>query len=465
MRRAMVVSLLGAALVQAQFWPTAGGDAQRSAALKTDAHISVKAVEGGIMQPLWKLKLNGTATPPVVASMLITYKGFKDLIFVSTSAGTVYSIDHPYPKIFWENHLPYNSLLAEMKTATANCPVGMTAPLSLAAMIGPPPPRPSAGRGGMAPAMAVPTMPRPKRTPAVVYALSSDGLIHQLNQHTGEDIAPAARFIRANAKVRDLIAVGGVVYAATSDNCGGVPNGVWAVDLSDNMLYEYKTGDASVEGLAFASDGTLFATTDRGMLALEQKTLKLKKETPGEFRTAPMVFKAGDKEYVAAGNEHGHVLVMDTSLNLVGNGDSGSGKLAGAFATWEYTSPDCPPGGCPENSKPEKTRWILAAKGNAIVAYKVNASGALEPGWTSREMVAPAPPIVVNGVVFALSSGSRAAPAVLYALNGLTGKELWSSGKVIAGYSTTPLAAGQSKIYVSTHDGTLYAFGFTLPRE
>jgi outer membrane protein assembly factor BamB len=376
-------------------------------------------------------------------------------MFVATNNDVVYSIDHPFPKIFWEKHMPYNSLEVQAKTATAACPVGMTSSLALTAAVTPPPAA-NPGRGGRGPAPAmtqaapVPTLPRPRRTPATVYALSSDGLLHVLNQHTGEDVVPAARFVRANAKVRDLMWVNNVIYAATVDNCGGAPNGVWALDLADNMVYEYKTGDAMVVGLAFGSDGTLYASTDKGMLALEQKTLKLKLQRDGSYVTAPAVFRIGEKEFIAAGNEHGHVLVLDTALELAGNVHVGDGKLAGAFATWEDA---------------DKVRWILVAKGNNIQAYKAGATGAIELAWTSREIVSAAPPIVVNGVVFALASGSRTTPAVLYALNIASGKELWSSGKTIAGYSTSALAAGASKIYVGTHDGMLYAFGYTLPRD
>ena len=265
---AVSVALLSAS-AYAQFgrgggdWLASGGDAQRTASMRTDAHISVDAVEKGVMQMLWKIKLNGVPSPPVVASRLITYKGFKDLLYVSTSTDTVYSIDHPYPRIFWEAHLPYDSLLVPVKTGTGTCPAGMTASLSLAAPLSAP--QPAAGRGGgrppMAPGTVVPTLPRPRRTPGTVYALSSDGLIHVLNQHTGTDIVPAARFIRGNAKAHDVISVGNVVYAVTSDDCGGAPNGVWAIDLTDNMVNEYKTSAASVLGLAFGADGTVFATT------------------------------------------------------------------------------------------------------------------------------------------------------------------------------------------------------------
>ena len=237
------------------------------------------------MQSLWKMKLPGTPTPPVVSGRLITYKGFKDLMYVGTSADYVAAIDHVTGKMFWETHLPYDSLLVPVKNGTATCPAGMTAAVSLAAPLTAPVPGAGRGRGGFPGgpgrgmnAAPAPTLPRPKRNPGAVYAVSSDGLVHVLNQHTGTDLNPAARFIRGNAKVHDVISVGNVVYAVTSDNCGAAPNGVWSLNIEDNMVNECKTGEASVIGLAFGSDGTVFATTTKGMLALEQKTLKLKQQ-------------------------------------------------------------------------------------------------------------------------------------------------------------------------------------------
>jgi outer membrane protein assembly factor BamB len=116
----------------------------------------------------------------------------------------------------------------------------------------------------------------------------------------------------------------------------------------------------------------------------------------------------------------------------------------------------------------------------AIAAYKlVDQAGAptLQPAWTSRDMVSPAPPTIVNGVVFAISSGEyrgadaqmaaqrvqRSKPAVLYALDAATGKELWSSGTTIASFvrGVAP-SAGDGQVYVVTFDGTVYAFGIPL---
>jgi outer membrane protein assembly factor BamB len=116
----------------------------------------------------------------------------------------------------------------------------------------------------------------------------------------------------------------------------------------------------------------------------------------------------------------------------------------------------------------------------AIVAWKVvEQSGAptLQPAWVSRDMVSPLPPIVVNGVVFAVSSGSlrttdrsisaaeraqRSSRAILYALDGATGKVLWESGDAITSFAVGGLSGGSGAVYLSTNDGTLYAFGFPM---
>jgi outer membrane protein assembly factor BamB len=85
----------------------------------------------------------------------------------------------------------------------------------------------------------------------------------------------------------------------------------------------------------------------------------------------------------------------------------------------------------------------------------------------------------MNGVVFAVSGGGapaagqataaqhaqRSKPAVLYALDATTGKELWSSGTSI----TSPVfgvgpSGGDGQVYVVTYDGTVYAFGMPMEK-
>src|SRR5689334_6781263 len=102
-------------------WSTANGDPQRTAWVRADPQISKENVQKGVVQLLWKLKLNNdprqlnALTEPVVIGRLITYKGFKDLMFLSGSGDKVFSIDHPTGKIFWEQTLPYGSTYPQQK--------------------------------------------------------------------------------------------------------------------------------------------------------------------------------------------------------------------------------------------------------------------------------------------------------------------------------------------------------------
>jgi len=94
-------------------------------------------------------------------------------------------------------------------------------------------------------------------------------------------------------------------------------------------------------------------------------------------------------------------------------------------------------------------------------------------------MTSPLAPVITNGVVFAVSSGEfrgtpqtsaaervkRSTPAVLYALDATTGRQLWSSGTTMTSFARGGgPASNDSQVYVVTYDGTLYAFGFVTER-
>jgi outer membrane protein assembly factor BamB len=86
--------------------------------------------------------------------------------------------------------------------------------------------------------------------------------------------------------------------------------------------------------------------------------------------------------------------------------------------------------------------------------------------------------VIINGVVFVLSSGElrsndarlgaaerirRSSPAVLYALDAISGQELWNSGNTMTSFvHSGGLSAGGGRIYVSTHDAVQYSFGFPI---
>ncbi len=69
------------------------------------------------------------------------------------------------------------------------------------------------------------------RPSGVVYAMASDGILHVLGLQSGKDIQRPAQFLPPNARWSDAVAVNTTLYAATSGNCGGAPNAVWAIDL------------------------------------------------------------------------------------------------------------------------------------------------------------------------------------------------------------------------------------------
>ena len=105
-------------------------------------------------------------------------------------------------------------------------------------------------------------------------------------------------------------------------------------------------------------------------------------------------------------------------------------------------------------------------KNGAVAAWKVTeraGSASLLPAWLSRDIAPGIAPMIMNGVVFALSSGDS--PAVLYAFDGLTGNEIWNSGKAIAApVRRGEISGGGSQVYVGTSNGALYAFGVPMDR-
>ena len=132
-------------------------------------------------------------------------------------------------------------------------------------------------------------------------------------------------------------------------------------------------------------------------------------------------------------------------------------EFRGGFASWEDTA--------------TRTRWVYASLGGSgalgkIVAFTVDEKDghpALVPAWTSREIAAPGPAVIANGIVFALATGDgkKNSHAVLYALDGVTGKELYSSQALVQSFSHNGgLAIANRRIYFTTHDNAVYCFGF-----
>ena len=116
----------------------------------------------------------------------------------------------------------------------------------------------------------------------------------------------------------------------------------------------------------------------------------------------------------------------------------------------------------------------------------------LVPAWLSRDMDLAEEAVIANGIVFTYAAGEdgtqvvqdvawnepggpvyggglssgpgRRVPnsrrAALYALDGQTGRELWSSGNQITSWNHfSGLTVANGRAYLATFDGTLYCFG------
>lgn len=521
---AIGLALIGANVARAQRgtgdWMTAAFDAQRSSWVRVDGKIAVETMSKPGFTLDWKTKFNNTPrqlnalTPPALLDFYIGYRGFRALGFFGGSADRVIGLDTDIARLEWEK-----ALATPGKAGTIPCPGGMTSsvtrPLGLAypTVLGgrgfgrgtpaksgvgeanegavtlrnaPPPaarptPPPKPAPGAAAAAAANPFAPRVQ----YVLALTSDGKLHMMWVSNGHEANPAVPFLPPNAHAVGLIAFDNTAYVATVNGCGGVDNGIWALDLVSKKVTAWKNGSiAGNVGPAVGPDGALYVAAAGGeLVALAPGTLAVKasnKTGGAEFSSSPVVFeRKGGGNMVAVATGDGGLAVWDA-----GNINGGPVAKSAAFGRAGYKA-----GSVTSWQDAGGTRWILVAAGGpangiqngAVVALKLVERGggfALEPGWVSRDLVSPLAPIVVNGVVFALSSGeyrsddasmtaaqraAKSGKAVLHALDGATGKELWNSGDTMTSFTSSGgLAAGGSRVYVSTFDGMQYAFSFPI---
>jgi outer membrane protein assembly factor BamB len=494
-------------------WMTDNADAQRTATIKVDSKINKDSVaKPGAVQFLWKLKLKNTPhqlnnlSAPSTLERLIGYRGFRMLGFVGGSGDNIITIDTDLGRLEYEKKLPTSSAAS---TGTLACPGGMTTsvvrPTTSVIAAG--------GGGGFGPGRNTPAKstvgepwagattlanvrppqgpppgpppgaqqgpPRPNQPPTgggfgsganLIYALASDGMLHSMHLSNGQEYQPPVKFLPPGANANGLIIVNGKAYAVTAQSCNGVANGLWAYDFEAKQTSTWKGDVVGSAGAAFGGDGTIYVTTTNGVTALDPKTLQAKSSYSGqEFSSTPVVFEFKGKTLIVAATKTGSMHLLDAA------------NLSSALATMPATGKEFAPGALASWQDASGTRWILIPTNNAVIAWKVvEQSGgvSLQFGWASRELVSPLTPTIINGVVFATSSGefrtadnkvtaaqraARSKPAVIYALDGTTGKELWHSGTTIKSFARgNALSGGMGQFYLTTFDGTLYAFGFPI---
>ncbi len=458
-------------------WASSSGNPQRDGWQRAEDKLSRASAANGGLKWLYSYKVDAKAQrmgTPVLLGNIISYKGFKALLFVGGGNSDVYSVDFWTGKPYFRTHLDYAGDQPQAMTSTAVCPGGITAAVVINGGSSP------AGRGGARGASGASGASGAGRSGgggrgigANVWAVGADGNLQTLREQDGSDKATApVKFVPANSRVSDLNLANNVIYAATENDCGGNANALYAIDLStpEKKVTSFPTngsGFAGSAGVAVALDGSaVYGLIPDGqgsvagkysntVVALDPKDLAVKDyftpsgpapavkkgaEVPG---ATPAMFPWNGKELIVAGGTDGRIYLLDSASpggadhhtplaeSEVFAAADGTTGIWNAFATWDDAPQPAPAGrgAPPPPPPPPGTRWIFAsisgapkikfpnANGSAatgsIVAFKVEDQGGkptLVPAWSSRDMTAPAAPAVTNGLVFALSTGQGKTP-------------------------------------------------------
>jgi hypothetical protein len=344
----------------------------------------------------------------------------------------------------------------------------------------------------------------------------------------GEDRIPPIKFTDPFARNWSLNLIDGVIYSPTARGCLNMQSHFTALDLNDPVRHalEYYTNTGITSGawgrggIVRGPKGILAQTADgpfdpgsgkfgNSVVALTAKNFRLQDSfTPPNWEYLnktdldlgsgnPVVFPFQKWTLAAVVGKESVIYLLDT--NNPGGADHHSALYTsprwgndeaklhdrGIWAISAWQDPQgrrwlyAPMLGPPAKAAPAFPQSYGTADQGSTMAFEVRLDAAsdkptLAPMWMSREMHAPEPPTIANGVVYVLLSGktsdeSRGAikppagidtNAVLYALDAETGRELYSSKRLISSFThfNEPVVAG-GQVYVCTWDGKIYAFG------
>jgi hypothetical protein len=481
-------------------WWSYAGDGQRTGWEKNEQKFTKDEVKD--FRLLWKRKLDnrrkgvGALAPPLVLGNLIGSRGFKELAFVAGSSGNLWVMDADLDRMYWEKHFTGAGNKSSCREERASMPT-LSAPVTFRFPTAPAAP-PTAPHTTPPPAPAAdPNAALMRRifAPRPVFVVSSDGMLHRLNVDDGSDLRLPLAFLPRGGQVHSLNFRENVVYALTSKECGAGQNAVWALDVSreNARVASYVSGGPEFGGLGgvvLGTDGTVYAQSSDGLLALTAGELKVKDSFAFSGASAtPVVFANKGKDLVAAAGKDGRLYLLDASslggsdhkTPLFQSAPVAAERIWGSLSSWEDT---------------DGSRYVLAAvwgplhadfkapvtNGDAphgsIVAFKLaegqDGKPSLTPAWVSADMTSPAPPVIAQGLVFVLSNGEAnskkrgggSTHATLYALDGVTGKQMYSTAdQVTAPGSLTGLSIANGRVYFTTTDNILNVFGKYLETE
>lgn len=490
----------------------AGGDVGQTGWQKSQSKLAPDTVAANV-KFLWKIQLGRPTkgapsySEPLLAGRLINAQGFKDIVYWA-SGDTLYAVDSELGNLLWKKEFKTSASGIAQGCSATRLGILMEPPQVInfnarrrrAPGTPPPPPppvsKPSERRLGVAPGGGYFGLKG-------IYALTSDGMLHEQVMTTGVDFAPPVKFLpAAGADALGINFTNHAMFTVAGRGCGGVANGLWTVDLAspDYPVKSYSTGKVkslSLTGPVLTTDKDAIVVTGAGEAGANSDDhagsvisvngeMKLRDwYTPtggmGSHEwISPAVFTYKEKQLIAAPGEDGTVALLDaTSL---GGSDhhtplaqsvpiSPRGEKHGwdGFAAWQDK---------------DGNTWVFASVSSrvsisggavktsgetlhgSIVAFKVAESDSkltLEPVWVSEDMVNPVPPRIENGVLVALAGGDAARHAKFYMLNAATGAVLYSSESEIPTYTgLSGVSVGDGHAFFTDRNDVLYSFGIGM---
>ncbi|MGJ5815330.1 PQQ-binding-like beta-propeller repeat protein [Paludibaculum fermentans] len=504
-----ILGLVGCGLLWGADWPTDGGNPQRTAWQKDEKILTKDNVKN--LKVLWKLKLDNVPQEmhslfaPMVVENVPTSSGPKEIGIVGGISDNIYAVDLKTGKLLWKKHFEYSEPERRGRPGDPLCPPGMTA----APTVGP------AGANGARTLYALAgdgklhslnvgdgeevAQPFPFGYPNgkhyslnlwndIIFTSTSQGCAGNPNQMWAVNLKdPDHKVMVAHPKSGGLWGRSGV--AIDSTGTAWAPTGDGRYDAANEVYGNGLIGAKVTGGELKIRDW--FEPSN--WVWLQKRDL--------DMQVTPAIFDYKGRELMVTGSKECRVYLLDTRsaggenhmdpmfrTPLLCNEevDFQSAGIWGSMASWlddsgtrwaltPFWGPSHP------NFKPPVSHGPV--EHGAVVAFKVedvNGKPQLSPAWMSRDMDQAEPPVIANGIVFAYGSGEntrQAYPdkgladysplrikasthAVLYALDGQTGKELYNSGDEISSFvHFGALSVANGRVYLGSFDSVLYCFG------
>ncbi|HTJ29397.1 MAG TPA: PQQ-binding-like beta-propeller repeat protein [Acidobacteriaceae bacterium] len=413
-------------------WLTSSGDQARDGWQQAASKIT--PANARKLQMLWKTKLTSKTMgmlsfrePLIVTGIKAAGGTHTEAIFAGAS-NDVHALDADTGKVLWETNL---------KWASAT------------------PQEPGEGRGFICTnaLSATPVVSPIDAQVRRLYVLTSDGYLRTIDLSTGEETDPPVQMLSMPyGKPYGLNLVNNVVYTVTGQGCGGVPNALYAYNLTSKKLTVSQPPQAGLWGTAGPSvgaDGTIYFESGDGAydaaagklstsveaFTFNDDTLKLKDYySPSnhiwltrrdlDMNATPAIFPFHGKELLVGSGKEGRFFIMDskslgganhetpllrTPLFSNKNVNFQTEGTWGSMATWEDKHHTrwilSPTGG--ELAVPFPVKHGPAPHGGVIAMKLVETAGKvdLKAAWTSEDMLTAEPPVVANGVVYVLAGG------------------------------------------------------------